>query len=151
MIVIHIRDFEPEDDDKNKHLKVGVYKDIIEKYYGRGKPVWVVCQPESVQTPIVQDLVHEFGAVVHTGQDAIDAQCILTRARILIPTTSSSFSQISPFIGSPDMEVHYLTHTLDEPMVTLKVPGWKYHLTNKQVDAIQEFDVDHDLLHVIQA
>jgi hypothetical protein len=161
-IVIHIRDFNPEDDDKNKNLQVGVFRDIINRYYKKdGYVVWVVCQPKSVKSEIVQDLVKEFNAKVHTGTDNIDAFCILARARIHIPTTSSSFSQMAALLAESNIkdrygntshvEVHYPTHTLDYPMVTLKVPGWKYHLTNEECTEILEFDVDHSRLSVTQA
>jgi hypothetical protein len=49
------------------------------------------------------------------------------------------------------VEVHYPTHTLEYPMVTLKVPGWKYHLTNNETNGIADFDVDHSWLEVTQA
>eukprot|EP00804_Cyclotella_cryptica_P014251 CCRYP_005665-RA/>CCRYP_005665-RA protein AED:0.17 eAED:0.17 QI:292/1/1/1/0.83/0.71/7/853/877 len=163
-IVIHIRDFDPEDDDKNKHLQVGVFLDIINKYYktkDSGREIWVVCQPKSIKSDIVQDLVKKLGAKVHTGADNIDAFCILSRARIHIPTTSSSFSQLAALLAEErirekygnfsQVEVHYPTHTLEYPMVTLKVPGWKYHLTNNETDGIAEFDVDHSRLQVAQA
>jgi len=160
-IVIHIRDFEPGDDDKNKNLQVGVFRAIIDKYYKNDNEVWVVCQPKSVKTDIVKDLVKELGAKVHTGDDNIDAFCILARARVHIPTTSSSFSQLAALLAdsyvkdtygnSTQIEVHYPTHTLDFPMVTLKVPSWKYHLTNEDCTGISEFDVDHSELSVSQA
>ena len=160
-IVIHIRDFEPEDDGKNKDLQVGVFRDIINKYYHDEKDVWVVCQPKSVNSTLVQDLVKEFNAQVHTGTDNIDAFCILARARIHIPSTSSSFSQMAALLAQSNVkkiygndtfvEVHYPTHTLDRPMVTLKVPGWKYHLTNSNNNGVKDFDVDHSRLSVEQA
>lgn len=161
-IVIHIRDFEPEDDAKNKNLKVGVFQVIIKRYYGgQDNEVWVVCQPKSVKSEIVQDLVRELGAKVHTGIDNIDAFCILARARIHIPTTSSSFSQMAALLAESNtketygsdtqVEVHYPTHTLEYPMVTLKVPSWKYHLTNDECTGILEFDVDQSRLLVEQA
>ena len=160
-IVIHIRDFNPEDDDKNKNLQVGVFRDIIHKYYKKRRhEVWVVCQPKSVTSKVVQDLVKEFKAQVHTGTDNIDAFCILARARIHIPTTSSSFSQMAALLAESHIketysdqhvEVHYPTHTLNYPMVTLKVPGWKYHLTNDDCTGIEEFDVDQTRLEVTQA
>lgn len=128
-IVIHIRDFEPEDDDKNKNLQVGVFRDIIHKYYNTGSyEVWVVCQPKSVKSDIVRDLVKELDAKIHTGRDNIDAFCILQRARIHIPSTSSSFSQLAALLAEErtkekygnesQVEVHYPTHTLEEPMVS---------------------------------
>lgn len=161
-IVIHIRDFNPEDDDKNKNLQVGVFRDIIHKYYDdKSNDVWVVCQPKSVKSEIVQDLVEEFDAKVHTGTDNIDAFCILARARIHIPTTSSSFSEMAALLAESNVkerygndtqvEVHYPTHTLEYPMVTLKVPNWKYHLTDEECTGIKEFDVDQARLLVTQA
>ncbi|KAL7487548.1 hypothetical protein ACHAW6_013127 [Cyclotella cf. meneghiniana] len=163
-VVIHIRDFDPEDDDKNQHLQVGVFRDIINKYYKKDnsrREIWVVCQPKSVKSDVVRGLVRELGAKVHTGADNIDAFCILSRARIHIPTTSSSFSQLAALLAEEhvkrkygnfsQVEVHYPTHTLEFPLVTLKVPGWKYHLTNNETDGIAEFDVDHSRLEVTQA
>ena len=147
-----------KDDAKNKNLQVGVYRDIIEKYSTSSKDerqVVVVCQPKSVNTTIVQDLVTEFRAVVHTGESNVDAFCILKSARgIIIPSTSSSFSQLAALLAeheNENVQVSYPTHTLDFPKVTMKVPTWKYHLTNSNNTGIAEFDVDHERLKVNQA
>ncbi|KAL9185302.1 hypothetical protein ACHAXT_003079 [Thalassiosira profunda] len=157
-IVIHIRDFEPEDDGKNKNLQVGVYRDIIEKYATSSKDerqVVVVCQPKSINTTIVQDLVQEFGAVVRPGENNIDGWCILRSARgMIIPSTSSSFSELAALLAgheNDNVQVHYPTHTLRNPMVTLKIPSWKYHLTNRNNTGVAVFDVDHERLKVDQA
>jgi hypothetical protein len=148
-VVIHIRDFDPEDNGMNKGLKWGVYVHILKEYRLLEKPVWIVCQPKSVDTTLVQDLLsHIPNAEVHTGENAFDAYCIMQRAKILIPTTSSSFSQIAALLGSPDKIVHYPTHTLDHPAVTLSVPDWKYHLVGESLNEIEEFDVDHERLKV---
>ena len=154
-IVIHIRDFLPDDEDKNKNLKVGVYRDIIDKYSQSKQPeIVVVCQPRSVESDLVQGLVKDLKAVVQTGSDGIDAFCILSNARFIIPTTSSSFSQLPALLAQQkygDVQVHYPTHTLDRPGITLKVPSWKYHLTNTDNDGISEFDVAHERLNIFHA
>lgn len=157
-VVIHIRDFEEEDDDKNKHLQIGAYRDIINRYSNNStntRKVIVVCQPKSIETDVVQDLVKEYNAVVQPGKDNIDAFCILANAKSLfIPSTSSSFSEMAALLAAQKNEkvqVHYPTHTLDYPMVTLNVTSWKYHLTNKDNNGIAEFDVDHHRLKVRQA
>jgi hypothetical protein len=148
-IVIHIRDFD-EGDGMNNFLQVGVYRDIINEYTDgiHGRKVTVVCQPDSVNSDIVQDIVREFEAAVYTGEDAIDAFCILSSARsIFIASTSSTFSQMAALLASQkhaQVQVHYPTHTLDYPAVTLNVTSWKYHLTNANNSGVAEFDVDHE-------
>ena len=154
-IVVHIRDFLPTDEDKNKNLQVGVYRDIIQQYSQNDRPeIIVVCQPRSVESEIVQGLVKEFNATVQTGSDNIDAFCILSNAHFIIPTTSSTFSQLAALLAQQkhdNVQVHYPTHTLNRPGVTLKVPTWKYHLTNSKNDGIAEFDVDHKRLKIFHA
>jgi hypothetical protein len=148
-VVIHIRDFNPEDDGKNKGLNWGVYVHILKEYGLLERPVWIVCQPKSVNTTLIQGmLVHIPNSEVHTGEDDYDAYCVMQRAKVLIPTTSSSFSQIAGLLGSPDTVIHYPTHTLDYPMVTLSVPDWKYHLVDGSLNEIKEFDIDHERLKV---
>lgn len=155
-IVIHIRDFEPEDNGVDLHLQVGVYRDIIERYYNgsNDREVVVVCQPKSVESDVVQDLVKEFGARVLTGSDNIDAFCILRNSQVLIASTSSTFSQMAALLAEQsngNIQVHYPTHTLDYPPVTIKVPSWRYHLVNAEGSGIAKFDVKHKKLRVRQA
>ena len=132
-----------------------MYRDIIDKYSQSEQPkIIVVCQPRSVESDLVQGLVKDLNAVVQTGSDGIDAFCILSNARFIIPTTSSSFSQLPALLAQQkygDVQVHYPTHTLDRPGITLKVPSWKYHLTNTDNDGIAEFDVDHERLNIFHA
>ncbi|KAK1738447.1 hypothetical protein QTG54_011116 [Skeletonema marinoi] len=154
-IVIHIRDFLPDDEDKNKNLQVGVYRDIIQQYSQSDQPkVIVVCQPRSVESDIVKSLVQEFNAVVQTGSDNIDAFCVLSNAHFIIPTTSSTYSQLAALLAqqkNDNVQVHYPTHTLDRPGVTLNVPTWKYHLTTSGNDRIEEFEVSHERLDIFHA
>lgn len=147
VIVIHIRDFGPGENGWNKNFQVGVYRDIIERYWegdSIGREVLVICQPGSINTDLVQDLVTEFGAIVQTGEDNIDAFCILSSAKSLfIASTSSTFSQMAALLAeqkNEGVQVHYPTHTLDNPPVTLNVSSWKYHLTNTEQNGIAEFD-----------
>lgn len=128
---------------------MGVYRDIIERYWDddvSNRKVLVVCQPKSINTELVQDLVKGFGAIVQTGEDDIDAFCILSSAKSLfIASTSSTFSQMAALLAAQKNErvqVHYPTHTLDNPPATLYVTSWKYHLTNAQHNGVAEFDVD---------
>ena len=44
--------------------------------------------------------------------------------------------------------VHYPLSTLKRPPVTIKVPGWKYHLMNSNMDGAAEMDIDHERLIV---
>jgi len=155
-VVIHIRDFEPEDEDKNKHLEVGVYRDIMDRYHSDGadeREVIVVCQPKSAKTDLVLALVEELGAKVRTGADNTDALCLLSQTRgALILSTSSSFSEMGALLAESknvNVQVHYPTHTLHNPAVTIKVPSWKYHLVNQT--QVLDFDVAHERLKVTQA
>jgi hypothetical protein len=43
-----------------------------------------------------------------------------------------------------DVKVHYPLTTLDEPEVTLAVPGWKYHLVNEALDGIKKWNVGYE-------
>lgn len=158
-IVIHVRDFSPDEGDKNNHLEVGVYRDIIHRYSNNNnnvtgdREIIVVCQPKSTKSELVQALVEEFGAEVRTGTDSIDAMCFLSRTRgMLILSTSSSFSEMGALLAEQnggDVEVHYPTHTLDKPACTMKVPSWKYHLVEQS--RVIDFDVDHERLKVVQS
>ena len=46
------------------------------------------------------------------------------------------------------VEAHYHRYTLDKPITTLKFPVWKYHLTNLNNDAVEDFDVDYSRLSI---
>jgi hypothetical protein len=139
-IVIHIGDFFVEDD---KVLTSGVYMHIIEKYNLTNRPVWIVCQPRTVDSTLVKNLTALIPTLaVHTGVDEYHAFCILRRAKILIASMSITFSQMVGLLADPDAVLHYPTHTLNKPMVTLKVPTWKYHLGDESMDKIKKFDID---------
>ncbi len=146
-VVIHVRNFAPDENDMNNHMTSKMYKHLLERYGLVSRPIYIVCEPQSVDSEIVKDLMQEFPnqVKVYTGDNPIDAYCFLTRAKILIPTTSSSFSQMAALMGEADV-VHYPTHTLDHPAVTLNVPHWKYHLVNQT--QVLDFEVNHTLLIV---
>ena len=133
---------------------MGVYRDIIEQYSDgkHERKVVVVCQPDSVNSGIVKDIVKEFKAVAQTGEDSIDAFCILSSAKsIFIASTSSTFSQMAALLAAQKdggVQIHYPTHTLDYPAVTLNVSSWKYHLTKTDKSGVAEFDVDHQRMKI---
>ena len=85
------------------------------------------------------------------GRDEFDAFCIMQSARTLIISPHSSNSQMAVILAAPDVDVHYPTHKLDRSPVTLSVPEWKYHLVTPSKDRIEEFDVDHERLHVVMS
>lgn len=145
-VVIHLRDFGPRDK-TNMGIKPAAYIHIMSHYNLTERPVWIVCQPTTVESDFVTELLdaipHENLKIV-TGQDQYDAFCTLTRAKILLLTSASSFSQMGAFL-SDDAHVHYPLKTLRRPKVTLSVPGWKYHLVDdKTLDRAIRFDVGSD-------
>lgn len=146
-VVIHIRDFGQEKSAREKELQltVSAYMDILKHYNLVGRPVWIVCQPSSVNLTIINDLVNETSALVHTGDDQFDAFCILQRARTLILSFGSTFSHMGALLSEAD-EIHYPLHKLKNPEVTISVPSWKYHLVNETRNGIREFDVSHERL-----
>lgn len=152
-VVIHVRDFDPGENHPDAKYEVGVYRDIMNRYSNGNIEVMVVCQPKSVDSDIVKNLVETFNATVQTGNDNIDAFCILSKSRgMLILSAGSTFSQMAALLAqakSDSLQVHYPTYTFDHPKTTLKVPGWKYHLAN--ASQVIEYDFDHKLLKVSQA
>jgi hypothetical protein len=117
-VVIHIRDFEGEDDNDganaevhaSRSINMGVYKHILKHYDYMDRPVWIVCQPKTVKKKIVHQLQEwlvsqkqgsQEHVQIHVGVDAYDAFCILTRAPVLIVSYASTFSQAAALIA-PD-------------------------------------------------
>jgi len=148
-VVIHIRDHQAYGEWLKNDFTVDAYAHLLEHYGHSKSPIWIVCQPSSVKAPIVQNLLARFQhARLELGQDEFDALCIMGRARHLVLTMASTFSQMAPFLFSTPQVVHYPLDRLENPFVTIKVPGWKYHLVNETMDCIKEFDVDHDRLTV---
>lgn len=144
-VVIHVRDFEPSDH-TNMGIKPSAYIHIMNHYNLTHKPLWIVCQPQTVESAFVKALVAAFpnsNLTIVTGQDQYDAFCTLTRAKTLLLTSASSFSQMGAFLS--DAQVHYPLTTLHSPRVTLSVLGWKYHLVDQQtLDKVIQFDVGRD-------
>lgn len=146
-VVIHVRHFwERGADGFNQKFTIGVYKDLLKHYNLTTNPVWVVCEPKAVDIQLVQDMRRELKAVIHTGDDPIDAHCILRKAKTLVTSVSSTFSQSAAYfsVTASDMQVHCPVHRLRRPEITLLVPHWKYHLVHKSKKRIKMFDVDHE-------
>jgi hypothetical protein len=152
-VVIHMRDFSLEGITKtDTDMTSGVYMDILEHYNLTNRPVWIVCQPESVDSILVKNLTALIPTLsVHPGVDEYDAFCILTRAKTFIASMSSTFSQMAGLLADPDAVLHYPTFTLNKPRATMKMPMFKYHLVHDSMDKIETFDVDHDNLIVKMA
>lgn len=150
-VVIHIRDFDPTEVEY-QGIGVGVYQQILAHYNLTNRPLWIVCPPKSAKTDMVQTLInvtHHTNAFVIPGKDAYDALCILTRAKTLILTSASTFSQMGGFL-SKAQQIHYPVRTLQIPATTIHVPGWKYHLAKEKTGVshqVQEFDVDHERIN----
>lgn len=148
-IVIHIRDFTNEKERFfTRQMKSSVYKEILQNYgYTGDQPVWIVCQPKSVNSTQVTELQSMFSprVEIHTGEDAIDAMCIVRQAKVLVTSYGSTFSQAAALIGGSSIqEVHVPVNTIRKPEITISIPSWKVHLVNETKDGIKEFDVPHD-------
>lgn len=150
-IVIHYRNFKEGDHGiKNVPWNVSVYESIIDRYDYQGRPVWVVCEPRTADAPsaLLDALKEKLNAQIYTGVDEFDAHCILQQARVLILSTSSTFSQTAALLSHHgDTNVHYPTYGFHHPKVTLKVPGWKYHLVDKPHESAKHKIIDFDMNH----
>ena len=148
-VVVHVREFD-ENDSGYSGLNASVYVRIMEMYQLTQRPLWIVCQPKSAGSAFVQELIRATWAqraTIVTGVDQYDAFCTLTRAKTLILSYKSSFSQMAALLaaGMNDaVEVHYPLTTLQEPDVTLAVPEWTYHFVNRSLDGIEEWNVGYD-------
>lgn len=134
-IVLHWRDFNDADGKQYMNSNtdwVQVYMDILrQRGWWKRRPLWILTQPSSVNTPDVQRLANLSNAVIHTGVDVPDAMCILQQASTILMSYSSTFSQGPVLLGdSTGKEVHYPLLTLRRPAVTVPVPTWQYHLAN---------------------
>ena len=91
-----------------------------------------------------------------TGQDQYDALCILSRAKTVLLTTASTFSQIGALLGDSlsDVDVHYPIRTLMRPHVTISWPNFKYHLFDdgdKNVSKVTRFNVPHEEITFVES
>lgn len=156
-VVIHVRDFTPGGAEAHLYtgIKPSVYTHIMEQYNLTRRPLWIVCQPKTVNSPYVKELVeaHKNNAtIVMAGQDQYDAFCTLMRAKTLLLSMTSTYSQMAGVLAGPSTEVHYPVTRLDRPTVTISVPWWKYHLVEESSkESISEFDVEHERLTVDMA
>lgn len=153
-VVIHVRDFDPNDGGYNG-LQPSAYIEILQHYNFVNQPLWIVCQPFSVDSHFVQALVAsaQNTTTIVTGVDQYDAFCTLTRAKTLVLSYVSSFSQMAALLSihGDNVDVHYPLTTLDGPKVTLAVPSWRYHLVNATKDGIQEWNVGFERIQTVLA
>lgn len=147
-VVMHVREFEEEDTGHND-LKPAVYSHILRHYNLTDRPLWIVCQPKSVQSSFVLEILRGIGRSSDSvtfvpGQDQYDSFCTLTRATTLVLSYGSSYSAMGALLSNKkNLEVHNPVGTLTRPWVTLNVPQWKYHLVEDGTfDQIREFDID---------
>lgn len=144
-VVIHVREFDPMDSGHND-MTASVYTHILQHYNLTNRPLWIICQPKSIFSPFVQKIaaVSQSSVEIIPGVDQYDAFCTLTRAKTLVLSYISSFSQMAALLSNAS-EVHYPIPTLDKPRVTLAVPGWKYHLVKEEtLDSIAQFNVGYE-------
>lgn len=153
-VVMHVRDFDIDDGGYNG-LKASVYTDILQHYHDTNRPLWIVCQPKTADSPFVKAIVKSVNrskVTIVTGIDQYDAFCTLTRAKTLVLSYVSSFSQMAALLNKHgDVKVHYPLTTLDEPEVTLAVPGWKYHLVKESLDGIKKWNVGYEKIKTVMA
>eukprot|EP00592_Proboscia_alata_P026320 CAMPEP_0194450704 /NCGR_PEP_ID=MMETSP0176-20130528/130879_1 /TAXON_ID=216777 /ORGANISM="Proboscia alata, Strain PI-D3" /LENGTH=370 /DNA_ID=CAMNT_0039278035 /DNA_START=154 /DNA_END=1263 /DNA_ORIENTATION=- len=132
-VVIHIRDFEAEDDDNkaaehaSRSMSADVYKHILRHYNYSNRPIWIVCQSKTIESRMVQSLQKRFPQVeIHTGVDEYDAFCILTKAPVLIAAYASTFSQAAALVADSQQVVHVpmVDETSNKPQVTIDIPDW---------------------------
>lgn len=147
-VVIHVRDFDDAADGSG--IEPSVYMEILRHYKLVEHPLWIVCQPKSANSDFVRAIVQASNAstTIVTGRDQYDAFCTLTRAKTLLLSAASTFSQMGAALADPNVVVHFPIPKLEEPRVTLKIPTWKYHLVAKSRNIVEEFDVAHDKLRV---
>jgi hypothetical protein len=144
-VVLHWRDFNTADGQQFATPGtdwVQVYRDILQQhsYLSEQRPLLILTQPSSAQTPEVQRLAALTNATrVETGVDVPDAMCLLQRAETLLLSYASTFSQGPALFGKANRTVHYPIVKLRRPAVTVFVPYWNYHLVN--TTGIARFDV----------
>lgn len=152
-VVIHVRNFEAELGTEG--IKPYVYLDIL-RYYGlMGRPVWIVCQPETVSSHFVKEFTASIpgqNVTVITGQDQYDAFCVLTKSKTLLLSPGSTYSQMAAFLAGPSTQVHYPLMSKVAPPVTLEVPWFRYHLVNASLlDRIEDWDVPTEHIEFVSA
>lgn len=151
-VVLHYRDLGAEG---FEIIEPSVYVDILRQYNLTGRSLWIVCQPSSLGSHFLRELLvlvqKSFDNVtIVPGHDPYDAFCALTRASTLLLSYRSSYSAMAALLSNAT--VHNPITQLRQPAVTLNVPGWKYHLLeemkeesgNSSFVAVKEFDVSRE-------
>mmetsp|Transcript_1624 Transcript_1624/g.4350 ORF Transcript_1624/g.4350 Transcript_1624/m.4350 type:complete len:563 (-) Transcript_1624:94-1782(-) len=147
-VVIHVRDFEVEKEAAEPYvaLPVGFFVHLLQHYDLQDRPVWILCKPGSVNSTLVQELVSHFpNSVVQPGASEYDAFCILQRAKTLVLSHKSTFSQAAALSAAPDAVVHYPVLNY-QPFLTVRMRQWKYHLVSKDRSNIAKFEVPVDAM-----
>ena len=147
-VVFHVRDFDNPDDGGNIQYDK-VYTQLIRHYNWTDRPIWVVCQPKTVNSPVVsaiRNATESKSITVIPGKDQYDAFCTLTRSTTLVGSAASSFSQLAAVLMSPydSREYHMFLPRIHGPRVTMHVPHWKYHLVAKNRVEIDTYDIPHE-------
>ena len=145
-VVIHVRNFS-EEEGLDPKFSSRVYFEILDRYYFEDTPsnhvLWIVCQPQDTEIELVKDLQRRYNATIVTGIDQFDAFCTLQKAKKLVLSSHSTFSQMAALLASPETEIHYLLPKLEHPDVTLVVPHWRYHLVeSNHKDSIEIWHVN---------
>ena len=146
-VVFHVRDFgDPKNGGNIQYDKV--YTQLIRHYNWSDRPIWVVCQPKTMNSPMVsaiRNATKSKSITVIPGKDQYDAFCTLTRSTTLVGSAASTYSQMAPLL-SPDAstEFHFFLPRARSPRVTMHVPQWKYHLVSKNRMEIDTFDISHE-------
>jgi len=158
-VVFHVREFSNARNGGNIQYQE-VFPKLIRHYNWTDRPIWVVCQPKSMNSSIVQAIANATTSgniTIVPGVDQYDAFCTLTRAKTLVGSAASSYSQMGALMmppleegGDPAPEFHLPIPRLN-PRVTVHGPTWKYHLVAKSKIDFEVYDVPHDQITFRQA
>ena len=127
---------------------------IMEHYDLTNRPLWIVCQPTSVESEYVKSIISmsKVKPRILTGEDQYDALCILSRAKTLLLSSASTFSQMGALLAGPAADVHYPMRVLEQPRTTISMPHFKYHLVdaqNRNTTKVSRFDVPHEEIEFV--
>ena len=154
-VVFHVRDFSEKDHTfESGNITPHAYMQIMEHYDLTNRPLWIVCQPTSVESEYVKSIISmsKVKPRILTGEDQYDALCILSRAKTLLLSSASTFSQMGALLAGPAADVHYPMRVLEKPGTTISVPHFKYHLVdaqNRNTTKVSRFDVPHEEIEFV--
>lgn len=147
-VVFHLRDFDnPKNGGNIRNDKI--YPELMQYYNWTDRPIWIVCQPKAVKSPgvhAIRNATTSRRITVVPGVDQYDAFCTLTRAKTLVGSAASSYSQMAAILMRPDGEFHIPIPRVNRPRVTMRVPGWNYHLVSMNKMQIETYNISQDLV-----